>query len=109
MLLAGMLEAAHTFVRKAAQMAAQEGATGAIALPAAVYSPFQSQLDRWGSCCLCGAYNAIKEGACAPCCTLAPVGVSLHDGVLAKQVLPQLSMVQRPDTSITCESQHTLA
>ena len=46
MLLAGMLEAAHTFVQKAAQLAAQEGAPGPVGLPAAVYPPFQSQLDR---------------------------------------------------------------
>ncbi len=46
MLLAGMLEAAHTFVQKAAQLAAQEGASGPVLLPAAVYPQFQPQLDR---------------------------------------------------------------
>ena len=46
MLLAGMLEAAHTFVQKAAQLAAQEGVSSPMLLPAAVYPPFQPQLDR---------------------------------------------------------------
>ncbi|CAL5221832.1 g4090 [Coccomyxa viridis] len=48
MLLAGMLEAAHTFVQKAAQLAAQEGVSSPMLLPAAVYPPFQPQLDRYG-------------------------------------------------------------
>ena len=48
MLLAGMLEAAHTFVQKAAQLAAQEGASSPVPLPAAIYPPFQPQLDRYG-------------------------------------------------------------
>lgn len=93
MLLAGMLDAAHTFVRKAAQMAAQEGATGAIALPAAVYSPFQSQLDRWGSCCLCGTYNAMKEGACVPCSTRQSE-LACMMATWLKQAPPQLSMAR---------------
>ena len=46
MLLAGILEAAHTFVQRAAQLAAQEGASSSPSLPAAVYPPFQPQLDR---------------------------------------------------------------
>ena len=46
MLLASMLEAAHTFLQRAAQLAAQEGASSPIGLPAAVYPPFQPQLDR---------------------------------------------------------------
>lgn len=46
MLLAGMLEAAHTFVQRAAQLAAQEGASSPAPLLAAVYPPFQPQLDR---------------------------------------------------------------
>jgi len=49
MLLAGMLEAAHSFVQKAAQLAALEGASGPVFLPNAVYPPFQSQLDRCSS------------------------------------------------------------
>ena len=49
MLLASMIEAAHIFVQRAAKLAAQEGAAGPVSLPAAVYPPFQSQLDRWAS------------------------------------------------------------
>ena len=74
MLLASMIEAAHTFVQRAAQLAAQEGASGPISLPAAVYRPFQSQLDRWASfggmqapvtllleyCCLLGCLASMK-------------------------------------------------
>ena len=46
MLLATMLEAAHAFVQRAAQLAAREGASSPVGLPAAVYPPFQPQLDR---------------------------------------------------------------
>ena len=53
-LLASMIEAAHTFVQRAAQLAAQEGAAGPVSLPAAVYPPFQSQLDR------CASFGACK-------------------------------------------------
>ena len=49
MLLASMIEAAHTFVQRTALLAAQEGAVGPVSLPAAVYPPFQPQLDRWAS------------------------------------------------------------
>lgn len=107
MLLAGMLDATHTFVRKAAQMAAQEGATGPIALPAAVYSPFQSQLDRWAACCLCRTCNAMKEGACASCCT-CQLQLSYTTATWLRHVPPHLSMVQRPDALMTLKSQHTL-
>ena len=53
-LLASMIEAAHTFMQRAAQLAAQEGAAGPVSLSAAVYPPFQSQLDR---CASSGAYK----------------------------------------------------
>ena len=48
-LLASMIEAAHTFVQRAAQLTVQEGAMGPVSLPAAVYPPFQSQFDRCAS------------------------------------------------------------
>lgn len=46
MLLASMQEAAHVFVEGIAQSMAREGATDIGSLPAAVYAPFQPQLDR---------------------------------------------------------------
>ena len=48
-LLASMIAAAHTFVHRAAQLAAQAGAAVPVSLTAAVYPPFQSQLDRCAS------------------------------------------------------------
>lgn len=46
MLLASMQEAAHVFVEGMAQSMAREGASDIGSLPAAVYAPFQPQLDR---------------------------------------------------------------
>ncbi|EIE19328.1 hypothetical protein COCSUDRAFT_67854 [Coccomyxa subellipsoidea C-169] len=48
MLLASMLEAAHSFVEGLAQTMGQEGATGIGSLPTTVYAPFHAQLDRYG-------------------------------------------------------------
>lgn len=44
--LAGMLDAAQGFVEGLAAALAREGAHDLGALPAAVYAPFQAQLDR---------------------------------------------------------------
>lgn len=46
-LLASMQQAAHMFVEGMAQSMAREGAADIGSLPAAVYAPFQPQLDRW--------------------------------------------------------------
>ncbi len=47
MLLASMLEAAHSFVEGLAQTMGQEGATDIGYLPTTVYAPFHAQLDRY--------------------------------------------------------------
>ncbi len=46
MLLASMLKAAHAFVAGISDSLAREGAQNLEQLPAAIYAPFYSQLDR---------------------------------------------------------------
>lgn len=49
MLLASMLEAAHAFAGGLSDTLAREGAQDLGQLPAAVYAPFYSQLDRFAT------------------------------------------------------------
>ena len=57
MLLASMLQAAHSFVEGLAHSMAQESAPDIGSLPATIYAPFHAQLDR----CLAPPYTEFKD------------------------------------------------
>lgn len=57
MLLASMLQAAHSFVEGLAHSMAQESAPDIGSLPATIYAPFHTQLDR----CLAPPYTEFKD------------------------------------------------